>query len=115
MSTAHLSGSRPGTPIWQRLVALAIALLLIWAFMASWGDDLRALIRGNPPELPMVRQPLPDEGIVNPALQACLDKRIGDVDSMREEGVIDDVQYAAFRDRAEALCHAQNPPDQAGP
>lgn len=45
----------------------------------------------------------------NPALQACLEERVGAVDAMRREGVISDTQYDAFRTRAVDYCQAENP------
>jgi hypothetical protein len=41
-------------------------------------------------------------------LQDCLDQRVGDVDKMKAEGIVNDAQYASFRQRAEELCRAQN-------
>ena len=46
----------------------------------------------------------------NPQLAACLADRIGAVDRMRQEGVINERQYNEFRGRAEAFCTAQYPP-----
>ncbi|HSM18740.1 MAG TPA: hypothetical protein VK844_00010 [Hyphomicrobiales bacterium] len=43
----------------------------------------------------------------NPQLAACLAERIGAVDRMKAEGVVNDAQYAAFRARAEAYCEQQ--------
>jgi len=48
----------------------------------------------------------------NPELDACLAQRVGDVDQMREDGVITSAQYDAFKARAEAFCTAQFPPVQ---
>jgi hypothetical protein len=36
-------------------------------------------------------------------------QRVGDVDRMKNEGILSEVQYEAFRSRAEGLCRAQNP------
>ena len=38
---------------------------------------------------------------------ACLAARAGDIDRMREDGVIDDHRAVLFKGRAEALCVAQ--------
>lgn len=45
----------------------------------------------------------------NPELAACLAERVGAVDTMRSEGIVNDAQYAAFRARAEDFCRAQFP------
>jgi hypothetical protein len=43
----------------------------------------------------------------NPELAACLAERLGAVDKMRAEGVINEAQYDVFRSRAEAFCQQQ--------
>ena len=43
----------------------------------------------------------------NPELAACLAERIGAVDKMQADGVVNQGQYDAFRDRAEAFCQQQ--------
>ena len=48
-----------------------------------------------------------DLAILPPELAACLQKRIGAVDKMRSDGVINDAQYEQFHGRAEAFCHAE--------
>ncbi|MHC5653915.1 hypothetical protein [Stappia sp.] len=48
----------------------------------------------------------------NPQLAACLDERIGAVDTMKEEGVIDATRYALFRDRAVSYCQTQFPSER---
>lgn len=91
-----------------RLAALAIALaalsLMIWL-----GRE----------DVPLVRDVMTSvsgsaEGSAtttgNPELDACLASRVGDVEKMREEGVINAAQYDAFRSRATAYCEAQFPP-----
>jgi hypothetical protein len=45
---------------------------------------------------------------VNAALQNCLDQRVGDVEKMKADGIINDAQYASFRQRAGELCRAQH-------
>ncbi|MTI42350.1 hypothetical protein JM93_01765 [Roseibium hamelinense] len=51
------------------------------------------------------------EGTGNPELDACLAKRVGDVDKMRADGVVSDAQYETFRARAVGFCEAQFPPE----
>ncbi|WP_428696655.1 hypothetical protein [Stappia sp.] len=46
----------------------------------------------------------------NPALAACLAERVGAVDQMQADKVINSAQYEAFRARAESYCQTQFPP-----
>ena len=50
------------------------------------------------------------QGSGNPELDACLAQRVGDVDQMKADGVINASQYEAFKGRAISLCQAQYPP-----
>lgn len=52
-----------------------------------------------------------DEAIAagNPQLAACLSERVGAVEGMRSEGIVNDAQYAAFKTRAVDYCRAQYP------
>ena len=43
----------------------------------------------------------------NPELAACLQERVGAVNKMREDGIIDSTQYDQFRARAESFCEGQ--------
>lgn len=54
--------------------------------------------------------PAADAGI-NPHFVACRDQRLGQVDTMRSDGLIDDAKVGIFRERALAYCAAQFPPD----
>ena len=74
----------------------------------NWSADFRALFAGETMSAPAIESQTPAKP-ANPALQACLDQRVGDVDNMKSEGIISDSQYDAFRSRAEDLCRAQNP------
>lgn len=49
----------------------------------------------------------------NPLLAACLKDRVGAVDTMRAEGIVNDTQYAAFKTRAVDYCRAQFPDGEA--
>jgi hypothetical protein len=92
-----------------RIVAAIFAAILGFAIWFNWADDIKALFAEQPPALPPsaeVREPAKP---ANPALRECLDKRVGDVDRMKEEGIISDSQYEAFRSRAVNLCRAQHP------
>lgn len=95
------------TPL-ARLIALALAAAVFWLMWTTWADDFRALFSPERPGLPIVEAPaLPATD--NPALAECLERRVGDVEQMRADGLIDEAQYTAFRTRAEDLCRAQNP------
>lgn len=48
----------------------------------------------------------------NPELDACLAQRIGDVETMRTDNIINEAQYAAFKSRATSYCQAQFPGSQ---
>ncbi|SOC04197.1 hypothetical protein [Stappia indica] len=45
----------------------------------------------------------------NPQLDACLAERVGAVDKMREEGLVDAARYDTFRSRAVSYCESQFP------
>lgn len=45
----------------------------------------------------------------NPKLDACLGQRVGDVENMRADGIVNEVQYKAFKSRAISYCQAQFP------
>jgi hypothetical protein len=94
--------------IFARLIALAIAVLIAAILYVNWGKDIRNLASGNVPALPVLGEQAPVQ-TVNPGLQNCLESRVGDVDKMKADGVINDAQYASFRQRAEQLCRAQHP------
>ena len=90
-----------------RLISLVLAGLIAWLIHAQWGPQIAALFEEAKAPLPAAMAPVSE---ANPALDACLAQRVGDVDRMKSEGVIDDARYASFRARAEELCRAQNPP-----
>lgn len=107
MTAAHASSSFADS-IFARLIALAIALLIGIVLYVNWADDFSALFSEDAAEIPIFAGQTPVES-ADTALQSCLDKRVGDVENMKAEGVINDAQYASFRQRAEALCQAQYP------
>ncbi len=94
--------------IFARLIALAIAVLIAIIFYAYWVDDMRALFAADKQEIPILAEQ-PQVNEANTGLQNCLAERVGDVDKMKAEGVINDAQYANFRRHAEELCRAQHP------
>lgn len=94
--------------MFARLIALAIAVLIGVIFYAYWAEDIRNLAAGDAPDIPVLSEQAPLQR-VNVGLQNCLERRIGDVDKMKADGVINDAQYTSFRQRAEELCRAQHP------
>lgn len=95
-----------------RFLALLIGIAILALIVVTWGEDMKKLAASftDGKELVLV-QPVGEERVKdeNPALAACLDERIGDVNQMRDEGVINEEQYQQFSARARALCQAQNP------
>ena len=108
MSVEHTSGSFSDTIV-ARLLALAISALCAYIIYSSYSDELKTLFSGKQTTgLPETTLETTPEAAANPELAACLQQRIGDVDRMREEGILTDEKYAAFRSRAEELCIQQN-------
>ena len=91
-----------------RLLALLIAILLGYLLWSNWSSDFKALFAGSDKSAAVVSTSEPAKP-ANPALQECLTQRVGDVDRMKEEGILSEAQYDAFRGRAQELCRAQNP------
>ncbi len=86
-----------------RIVALVLAIALAAVFYAVWKEEVSTLFGDlTAPEA---------EGLAvtheDPAVAACLETRIADVDRMREDGLIDDAQHEVFAERAASLCVAQ--------
>ncbi len=105
MTAAAQSGSFLDT-IWMRILALIIAILLAVFIWTNWGDYITAWFAGS--EVQTEAQKAEPAKPANPELDACLEKRVGDVDGMKEQGILTEAQYAQFRARAEALCNAQH-------
>lgn len=51
-----------------------------------------------------IEPPPVEEEITQPALAACLARRLGAVENMRAEDLLNDAQYELFKARAEAYC-----------
>ncbi len=51
-----------------------------------------------------IEPPEVEDQITQPALAACLERRLGAVENMRAENVLQDAQYELFKGRAEAYC-----------
>ncbi len=91
-----------------RLLALFIAIAIAFLLWSNWSTDFKALLAGDDQEVSAATNAQPAKP-ANPELENCLAQRVGDVDRMKEEGILSESQYAAFRGRAEELCRAQNP------
>lgn len=81
--------------------ALALLVALLAAAVLGWLN--REAIMGS--------TPVPVAALANPQLAACLKERVGAVDKMRDESIINERQYSEFRTRAEDYCNAQFPPE----
>ncbi len=93
-----------------RLLALGIAILLAIILAFGWGKEIGQVLSGaDQPALPEVVGSDLDLEQANPELAACLQQRLGDVDRMRDEGILSESQYAGFKQRAEDLCYQLNP------
>lgn len=97
--------------VFARLIAAALAVGVGVLFYANWSDDLGNFFKQSDAPSLQAGQVDPREVAKpeNTALAACLEQRVGDVDKMKEEGIINDAQYTAFKARASDLCYAQNP------
>lgn len=95
-----------------RLIALVIGVCLIAYMAITWGERMQetahTLFDGEKSQL-VTPVGLPRVKNATPALTACLEQRIGDVDKMKADGVINEHQYQTFSARASELCYAQNP------
>jgi hypothetical protein len=105
-ATAHRSFA---DGFFARLIALALAVGIGYILYANWGNDIRNVVQGDAPKIPVLATKAPALGNTNVALQKCLTQRVGDVDKMKADGIVNDGQYTSFRQRAEELCRAQNP------
>lgn len=86
-----------------RVVALVLAVALAAVFYAVWREEVSTLFGDlTAPEAESLTVTHED-----PAVAACLESRIADVDRMRDDGLIDDAQHGVFAERAASLCVAQ--------
>ncbi|MEJ8474139.1 hypothetical protein [Roseibium algae] len=89
-----------------RLLALAIAVsglaLMVWLGREDvpFVRATLSAITGQEPEAASTG---------NPELDACLAKRVGDIDKLLAEGMIKESQYSAFSRRATSYCETQFP------
>ena len=92
-----------------RAIALVIGVGVLGYMFTTWGDEMQALVAAED-SAPLVT-PVGEERVSkpNPALDACLEQRVGHVDQMLKDGVIGEHQHGQFAIRARQLCVAQNP------
>jgi|GEM_PF-1910658 len=94
-----------------RIVAAVLALLIAIIWFYNYQADFAKLMSGDASNgLPQAEALA--QADANPALAECLQKRVGDVDQMKKDGLLNDQQYGSFRARAEQLCSQQNPAQQ---
>ncbi len=103
--TATTSGSFLDTKF-ARLIALALAGLAAYVLYANWAPEILETVRGKP-IVTVVDVSAPAKE-ATPALDACLTRRVGDVETMKSDGIINEAQYASFKASAIKLCQAQN-------
>ncbi len=107
--TAQSSNSFADTTA-ARVLALCLAGCFALILFFNYADDFGNLFNdAEETGLPTISAETAPAESANPKLAACLQQRIGDVDKMKDEGILSDSQYASFRARAEELCYQQNP------
>ena len=82
-----------------RLVALAIAVGLAAVLVLSLGDEVSALVAGQPNAASQT-----EIVVENDARALCIAQRTADVDNLLAEGVITEAQHADFSRRAGLMC-----------
>lgn len=95
-----------------RFLGLVIGVGLLAFMFINWGDEMKHLAASlTDGEKAVLVQPVGQVRVKNdnPGLAACLEERIGHVEQMKADGVINEHQYGQFSGRARALCQEQNP------
>lgn len=97
------TGSALDTP-YARIIAAAAAhgfatILLFWS-----ADDVSRPFAARS-ETPIPAAAL-HETTADPNVVACLEQRLGDVERMQADGLIDAAQYELFKNRATSYCNA---------
>ncbi|MFK5980444.1 MAG: hypothetical protein QM488_16325 [Rhizobiaceae bacterium] len=106
MATAENSQGFADSSI-ARIIALILAIAIAGLLFFNWSAEFGGLFSASKePSQVSASQPAKE---ANPALDACLSQRVGDVDRMKSEGILSDAQYAKFKMRAQDLCVVQNP------
>ena len=90
-----------------RILAMILAVLIGLFLVTTWSSEFKNLFTGEA-SAPMVSADQPAKEL-NSRLSACLERRVGDVEQMKADGILSDAQYSAFTARAEDLCRVQNP------
>lgn len=89
-----------------RILSFILSGVIVLSLLYYWGQDMKAtFFCGDDPQIPISTKKEPTG---NAALDACLEKRLGDVKRMKAEGVINDSQFTQFMGRAQQLCEMQN-------
>ncbi len=95
-----------------RILAVIVAVVLGFAIYTNYGDVIMQELAGERDTLSISSysgQRTEPEVKANPALEACLNERIGHVNKMKEDGILSEAKYGTFKARAEELCVQQNP------
>ncbi len=82
----------------SRFIALLIALGLLGSLLYIWQDDFFPS-----PNISSVKS-------ANPDYDKCILNRVGSVEKMKREGIINTSQYNQFKNRAISYCQTQFPP-----
>ena len=88
--------------LWTRLLALLVAVALAVAAFLLWQSN----VENRPPE-PVAADALIDLGTPE-AVTQCLDKRLGEINKLLEEGLMDPDAAELSKARARSLCTARN-------
>ncbi len=94
-----------------RILALLLALLFAFLLYYHYKDDFVRLA-SNEVAVGLPEATTASIADTNPELAQCLQKRIGDVNQMKQDGVLSEAQFSDFKARAEELCYQQNPAPQ---
>ncbi|WP_186389602.1 hypothetical protein [Stappia sp. TSB10P1A] len=93
-----------GARIAALAVAVCLAAAMVWIGKVGFAGVAMTPFEGDGP----VRAGL--AAGADPRLDACLAERLGAVDQMRRDGLVDAARYDTFRARAVSYCEAQFPP-----
>jgi len=82
------------------MIALAVFAFCVTALGYLHRDDL------------FPATPVDTMALANPAFLDCRKKRVGHINTMLQQGIVDQTRHAQFKERAIAYCAAQFPPGQ---
>ena len=78
-----------------RVVAGVLALLIAVLWFYNYKEDFSRLMASDADNgLPSISES--SAVAVNPALASCLEKRVGDVDQMKKDGILSEAKYNDF-------------------